>query len=311
MSSKSTFPIPKLTIGMPVYNGKKFLKKRLDSLLTQTFTDFELIISDDASTDSTPLICKEYAKKDKRIHFIQQKKNMGHIYNYNFVLQGAKSKYFAWAAQDDIISPTYLEKNIQILESNKNIVGSISKMEIFSLPDDNLKINPTDMKFKNFIKRLSAFAAPLDLYSMIGSYDRKIRIFLKKTSAQMKFAVFRTSELQKSIPKENFFRSELILFFNLLKYGDIHIIDEVLMYRYDHGFSNKGFIKNMRLYDLGLFTLIFSSLPFTFWCMKNLNFKIFVKNLDYFIMLSFKSGVLILIDLARIFTHMIFRAKNK
>src|SRR5438132_4412320 len=116
---------PKISIGLFVYNGEKFLRKRLDSLLCQTFTNFELIISDNASTDSTSAIYEEYAKKDKRIRYVRQEKNMGAMWNFIFVLQEAKCDYFAWAAVDDLMSPDFLEKNINILESNKNTVGRI------------------------------------------------------------------------------------------------------------------------------------------------------------------------------------------
>jgi len=71
---------PKVTIGLPVYNGEKFIRKNLDSLLSQSYPYFELIISDNASTDSTSSICKEYEKKDKRIRYIRQKKNMGAVF---------------------------------------------------------------------------------------------------------------------------------------------------------------------------------------------------------------------------------------
>src|SRR5574337_492447 len=135
---------PKVALGMPVYNGEKFLRRRLDSLLTQTFTDFELIISDNASTDSTSHICEKYAKKDGRIRYIRQKKNMGVTWNFNFVLREAKSKYFAWVASDDIISKDFIEKNLQILESNNNFVASISKITPYDSPMDDFKSNPID-----------------------------------------------------------------------------------------------------------------------------------------------------------------------
>lgn len=305
LSSKST--LPKVTIGMPVYNGEKFLQKRLDSLLLQTFTDFELIISDDGSTDSTRIICEEYARKDERIRYIRQEKNMGPIWNFNFVLMKAKSKYFTWAAQDDVTLPKYLEKNIHILESDKNIVGSISKMTIFEMPTDDLQGNKIDIIFKNFIKKLSSLVKSLDICPINGSYAKKVRIILKKTSGQLIYAVFRTSELQKSYPKENIPGSEWILFLNLLKYGDIHAIDEVLMHRYDYGFSNKGIIKNVNLYDSNFLMMVFPFFPFTIWCMKNLGPKIFFKNFDYFIQLNLEGEVSLLIDLTRIFVHFISR----
>ena len=100
---------PKVTIGMPVYNGEKFLCNTLDCLLAQSYTNLELIISDDASTDSTSKICTEYAVKDSRIKYIRHTKNLGieseagftPLPNFNFVLNQASSPYFMWAGVDD------------------------------------------------------------------------------------------------------------------------------------------------------------------------------------------------------------------
>ena len=116
---------PKVSIGLPVYNGEKFLKKRLDSILSQTLETFELIISDNASTDSTSDICKEFASNDTRIHYFRQENNIGAIRNFKYVLDKALCDYFIWASVDDIWLPEFLEKNIKVLENDKNVVGSI------------------------------------------------------------------------------------------------------------------------------------------------------------------------------------------
>ena len=117
-----------LTIGMPVFNGEKTISKSIDSLLKQTFDDFKLIISDNASTDSTQKICEEYAKKDNRIQYIKQKKNIGQLSNFNFLLNNSTTKYFMLAADDDIWDPHFVKKNLDVLESDENIVGSIGKV---------------------------------------------------------------------------------------------------------------------------------------------------------------------------------------
>ena len=110
-----------ISIGLPVYNGEKFLKKKLDSLLSQTFTNFEIIISDNASIDSTESICQTYLKKDSRIKYYRQEKNLGVIANYNFVLEKATNEYFVWTAVDDMMEPQFLEKMIQeLLIKNDN-----------------------------------------------------------------------------------------------------------------------------------------------------------------------------------------------
>lgn len=102
-------PMPKVSIGMPVYNGDQFICKALDSLLAQTFTDFELIISDNGSTDDTEKICRKYAERDSRIKYVRQLENRGGMWNFQFVLSEASAKYFMWAAHDDEWDPLWLE----------------------------------------------------------------------------------------------------------------------------------------------------------------------------------------------------------
>ncbi len=92
---------PAVSIGMPVYNGERFIREALDSLLAQTFTDFELIISDNASTDATESICRNYEEQDSRIRYIRQRENLGALPNFQFVLNEASGEYFMWAACDD------------------------------------------------------------------------------------------------------------------------------------------------------------------------------------------------------------------
>lgn len=90
-----------ITIGMPVFNGEKYIREALDSLLAQTFTDFELIISDNASVDDTQAICEEYARRDHRIRYVRQTENQGALANFQFVLNQAQGEFFMWAAADD------------------------------------------------------------------------------------------------------------------------------------------------------------------------------------------------------------------
>lgn len=100
---------PRLSIGMPIYNGEAYVSEAIDSLLAQTTGDFELIISDNASTDSTPAICQAYAAQDSRVRYIRQPSNLGASGNFVFVLRAARYEYFMWAACDDVWSPTWTE----------------------------------------------------------------------------------------------------------------------------------------------------------------------------------------------------------
>jgi glycosyltransferase involved in cell wall biosynthesis len=109
---------PLVSIGMPVYNGAHFLRGALDSLLKQEFEDFEILISDNASTDDTRSICTEYARRDERIQYLPNDTNIGALKNFNRVLSLARGKYFMWASYDDLWEPAFVSKLVSALEAN-------------------------------------------------------------------------------------------------------------------------------------------------------------------------------------------------
>ena len=130
MISSKEFPIPKVSIGMPVYNGEKYIREALDSLLAQTYTDFELIISDNASTDGTEAICREYMNRDTRIKYIRQPTNIGAHNNFLYLLQHARGEYFKWFAHDDYLEPFFLEMIIQYLDDHDDVVLCMSDVKL-------------------------------------------------------------------------------------------------------------------------------------------------------------------------------------
>jgi len=117
---------PIVSIGLPVYNGEKTLSQTLDSLLKQSFEDYEIIISDNASSDSTAEICHYYAQIDSRIRYIRQNRNIGAELNFKFVLNEAQGKYFTWVAADDLRSINFLGINVDFLELNPDYLASTS-----------------------------------------------------------------------------------------------------------------------------------------------------------------------------------------
>jgi len=110
-------PEPALSIGLPVYNGERYLRQAIDSILTQDFTDFELIISDNASTDKTAAICVEYAKRDSRVHFHGSVENRGAVWNHRRVVELARGRYFKWSAHDDECAPQMLARCLDVILS--------------------------------------------------------------------------------------------------------------------------------------------------------------------------------------------------
>lgn len=291
--SKNNF---KVSIGLPVYNGENFLKYALDSLLSQTFRDFEIIISDNASTDNTPKICQEYVLKDKRIRYIRQNNNMGALWNFNFVLKQSNKEYFIWVSSDDKLHPEFLEKNIDILEKNKNVVCSIGDVIYSDVINYEFKLNNDTKKIfrQKYVK------------STYGTYESKVRTYLKFFQASMIYGLYRRDKLQKSITINKIFLAfDLSIILNVLKYGDFHVIDENLLHRYNKG--SHSIIGTLRKYDISLINIIFLELPFTFWCLKNLGFKNFIRNFDVFLKINIVGGLTILFETIRISKRIVFR----
>ena len=118
----SNFPL--ISVGLPVFNGARFLEPCLDSILAQTYPHFELVISDNASTDETARICERYAARDARIRWERADRNRGAAWNHNHVWQLARGKYFRWCGADDIVDPRFLEMCIQALERRPDAVAA-------------------------------------------------------------------------------------------------------------------------------------------------------------------------------------------
>lgn len=113
---------PRVSIGLPVYNGERYLREAIESILSQTFSDFELIISDNASTDATSQICQEYASRDPRIRYSRNVVNVGAAANYNRAFALSQGEYFKWAAHDDVCAPEFLARCVAVLDQNPSVV---------------------------------------------------------------------------------------------------------------------------------------------------------------------------------------------
>ncbi len=113
---------PRLSIGLPVYNGERYLAESLDSLLGQSYENFDLIISDNASTDGTAGICRRYKKQDSRIRYICQPRNIGAACNHNFVVAQARGELFKWASHDDLYARDLLKCCIEALDEYPHFV---------------------------------------------------------------------------------------------------------------------------------------------------------------------------------------------
>jgi glycosyltransferase involved in cell wall biosynthesis len=116
--------VPAISIGMPVYNGERYLRETVGAILSQTFTDFELIISDNASTDGSAAICAEFARTDPRVRFVRQDSNRGAAANFRYVLDTARAPLFMWAGADDWRSTDFLALTHDILSRRPDVVAA-------------------------------------------------------------------------------------------------------------------------------------------------------------------------------------------
>jgi len=113
---------PLVSIGLPVYNGQDFLREAIASVLNQSYQDFELIIRDNASTDQTAAICRDFASRDQRIRYLRNESNVGAGPNFNGIVSHARGKYFKWLAHDDVLAPKFLARCVDVLESDPTAV---------------------------------------------------------------------------------------------------------------------------------------------------------------------------------------------
>jgi len=113
---------PLVSVAVPVYNGERYLRATLDSILNQTWRNLELIICDNCSTDGTEKICREYAERDPRVRYFRADRNLGPARNFNRAVPLARGRYFKWNAADDLCAPTFIEECVAMLEADTSLV---------------------------------------------------------------------------------------------------------------------------------------------------------------------------------------------
>ena len=126
-SARSSSRVPEVSLGMPVYNAEAFLTQTIEHLLNQSFGDVEVVISDNASTDATPDICRRFAAQDERVRYSRSAENHGAAWNFNRVLELARGRYFAWTAADDLIAPEFVETCRERLLADPGVVLAMSR----------------------------------------------------------------------------------------------------------------------------------------------------------------------------------------
>ncbi len=208
---------PRLSIGLPVYNGERYLAQAIDSLLGQTFTDFVLIISDNGSTDATEAICESYVRRDPRIQYHRSNDNRGAAWNFNRVSELAHSPYFKWAAYDDVCAPDCVRRCIEVLERNPRAILAYPQSYVI---DDHGEVTGT-------------YREPADATSP-HPHERFYAVVRNSGYCHLQFGVIRHEVLKRTQLHGSYPASDVILIAELALRGELHEVHEPLFYWRDH-----------------------------------------------------------------------------
>lgn len=209
--------MPRVSIGVPVYNCEHFLQQSIGSLLAQTYEDFELVITDNASTDRTEEICRQFMAKDKRVRYFRNEKNLGGPGNFRRVFSLCRGEYHKWSTADDYWDPTVIEKCVAVLDREPDVVVCYPKTrlvketgELIEDYDDNFHLQE-DSPGARFIRILDAVSL---CHVHLGVIRRA--------------AMIRTSLIGDELSSDFRFLAELSL------YGKFFVLPEYLFFRRFH-----------------------------------------------------------------------------
>lgn len=211
---------PLVSVGMPVYNGDHYLDSAINSILAQTFRDFELIISDNGSTDKTQEICRHYANLDSRIRYIRNEENLGAGWNFDRVAELATGKYFKWACHDDLCAPEFLQECVEVLERDPSTVLAYPKSLIIDEHGSEIK------KYEDYFHLQSPQPA-----KRFKSYLHLVR---NGHLCHPFHGLIRRNVIAQLLPLGSYPSSDLILLGKLVLYGKIYEVPSYLFYKRDH-----------------------------------------------------------------------------
>jgi glycosyltransferase involved in cell wall biosynthesis len=227
-----------LSVGLPVYNGEKYLEQSIESLLGQSYEDFELIISDNASTDGTADICRRYENQDSRIRYVRQPRNIGLSPNHNFVLQQSRGEYFKWAAADDLYGRDLLKSCVDALDEHADVVlahaweaaiddaGTVTQAMDYPLATDSPRAPD---RFKGILFGSSGLFESSDP-AVTGLVRVDNRGVLRACDM---YGVIRTAALRRVTPLGSYHHADRITMCALTLHGRFHIARDWLYFRRD------------------------------------------------------------------------------
>jgi glycosyltransferase involved in cell wall biosynthesis len=209
---------PRVSIGLPVHDGERYLREAIESILVQSFGDFELLICDNASADRTGEISAEYAASDSRVKYYRNHHNLGASRNFNLSFERSCGEYFKWAAHDDVIAPDYLARCIEVLDRDPSVVVCHTQVRIID---------------ENGLPQMDVVYAPGHAASTDPA--RRFADLLKEDRRSFEvFGVFRAATLRSTRLLDSYIASDRVLRAHLGLLGRYCVVPEPLFYNRDH-----------------------------------------------------------------------------
>jgi glycosyltransferase involved in cell wall biosynthesis len=224
---------PLVSIGMPVYNGERLIRQAVESILAQDYEDFELIISDNASTDGTGGICQGYADRDARVRYVQNGVNVGASLNHKRVFEMARGDYFKWAAHDDECLPTFLSRCMETFEQ-------APRSAVLVYPQ-SLLIDGEGRPIREYRTSIAA--------KNPRPHRRLARVINNVMLGTPAYGVIRASALRQTRLIDAFFSSDYVLFAELAMLGEIWELPELLLRKRMHPARGTVAHKSIQSYD--------------------------------------------------------------
>jgi glycosyltransferase involved in cell wall biosynthesis len=222
---------PGVSVGLPVYNAERYLRIAIESILNQTLRDWELVICDNASTDGTGAICREYAARDPRIRYHRLPANIGAANNFRRVFELSRGRYFKWIACDDFCGPEFLERCVQVLDESPDTVLCTTKA---SMIDQDGRV-------------IERYAERQDL-PMARASDRFIASRDQDGWCIAVYGLVRADTLRRTAVMGNYAGSDAVLLGELSLYGRFAEVPEYLLFRRIHpgAYSHEVNLEKMR-----------------------------------------------------------------
>jgi glycosyltransferase involved in cell wall biosynthesis len=208
---------PLASLGLPVFNGERFVAEAIESLLAQEGVDFELVISDNGSTDGTEEICRAAAGRDPRVRYIRHDVNRGAAWNYNHVVDVSRGRYFKWCAHDDLYAPGFLARCVEVLDADDSVSAC------YTLATD---IDEAGAPIHEY--------PPFPYADTDDPADRARAVLDNPTPCFESFALVRRAQLLRTGRIGAYTSSDRTLMFELALLGRFHEVPERLFFHRQH-----------------------------------------------------------------------------